>query len=280
MSLPRTLLIAASAFGLLGLQATAQAAVAPQDLVAPITDYKLYVLDNLEQFTSHSREFTDAIKAGDLAKAQELYAPSRVYYERIEPIAELFADLDASIDAREDDYEKGVKDPVFTGFHRLEYGLFHDQSTEGMQPFAERLMSDIEDLNQRVQGLTFPPETVVGGAAALMEEVAATKVSGEEDRYSRTDLWDFQGNVDGAKKIFELVKPLASKEDAAFVARVEDNFASMEATLSHYYVEEGNVESGFVTYDKVSDADRRALVGPVTVLAEELSTLRGLLGLN
>tara|TARA_R110000751_G_scaffold75538_4_gene152182 strand:+ start:230 stop:1072 length:843 start_codon:yes stop_codon:yes gene_type:complete len=280
MSLPRTLLIAASAFGLLGLQATAQAAVAPQDLVAPITDYKLYVLDNLEQFTSHSREFTDAIKAGDLAKAQELYAPSRVYYERIEPIAELFADLDASIDAREDDYEKGVKDPVFTGFHRLEYGLFHDQSTDGMQPFAERLMSDIEDLNQRVQGLTFPPETVVGGAAALMEEVAATKVSGEEDRYSRTDLWDFQGNVDGAKKIFELVKPLASKEDAAFVARVEDNFASMEATLSHYYVEEGNVESGFVTYDKVSDADRRALVGPVTVLAEELSTLRGLLGLN
>ena len=280
MSLPRTLLIAASAFGLLGLQATAQAAVAPQDLVAPITDYKLYVLDNLEQFTSHSREFTDAIKAGDLAKAQELYAPSRVYYERIEPIAELFADLDASIDAREDDYEKGVKDPVFTGFHRLEYGLFHDQSTEGMQPFAERLMSDIEDLNQRVQGLTFPPETVVGGAAALMEEVAATKVSGEEDRYSRTDLWDFQGNVDGAKKIFELVKPLASKEDAAFVARVEDNFASMEATLSHYYVEEGNVESGFVTYDEVSDADRRALVGPVTVLAEELSTLRGLLGLN
>tara|TARA_R110000764_G_scaffold130507_2_gene218357 strand:+ start:20650 stop:21492 length:843 start_codon:yes stop_codon:yes gene_type:complete len=280
MSLPRTLLIAASAFGLLGLQATAQAAVAPQDLVAPITDYKLYVLDNLEQFTSHSREFTDAIKAGDLAKAQELYAPSRVYYERIEPIAELFADLDASIDAREDDYEKGVKDPVFTGFHRLEYGLFHDQSTDGMQPFAERLMSDIEDLNQRVQGLTFPPEIVVGGAAALMEEVAATKVSGEEDRYSRTDLWDFQGNVDGAKKIFELVKPLASKEDAAFVARVEDNFASMEATLSHYYVEEGNVESGFVTYDKVSDADRRALVGPVTVLAEELSTLRGLLGLN
>ncbi|MGY8810587.1 MAG: iron uptake system protein EfeO [Pseudomonadales bacterium] len=280
MSLPRTLLIAASAFGLLGLQATAQAAVAPQDLVAPITDYKLYVLDNLEQFTSHSREFTDAIKAGDLAKAQELYAPSRVFYERIEPIAELFADLDASIDAREDDYEKGVKDPVFTGFHRLEYGLFHDQSTDGMQPFAERLMNDIEDLNQRVQGLTFPPETVVGGAAALMEEVAATKVSGEEDRYSRTDLWDFQGNVDGAKKIFELVKPLASKEDAAFVARVEDNFASMEATLSHYYVEEGNVESGFVTYDKVSDADRRALVGPVTVLAEELSTLRGLLGLN
>ncbi|MEH6567375.1 MAG: iron uptake system protein EfeO [Halopseudomonas sp.] len=262
------------------MQASAQAAVAPQDLVAPITDYKLYVLDNLEQFTSHSREFTEAIKAGDLEKAQALYAPTRVYYERIEPIAELFADLDASIDAREDDYEKGVQDPDFTGFHRLEYALFHERSTDGMTAYAERLMSDVDDLEQRVAGLTFPPEKVVGGAAALMEEVAATKVSGEEDRYSRTDLWDFQGNVDGARKIFELVKPLAAEEDPAFVERVESNFASMEETLSHYYVEEGEVGSGFVSYEKVSDADRRALVGPVTVLAEELSTLRGMLGLN
>lgn len=277
MSNLRTL-ITAAAFGLVAMQA--QAAVAPQDLVNPITDYKLYVLDNLEQFSSHTREFTDAIKAGELQRAQQLYAPTRVYYERIEPIAELFADLDASIDAREDDYELGVKDPTFTGFHRLEYGLFHAQTTDGLQTYAERLMSDVQTLEQSVAGLTFPPEKVVGGAAALMEEVAATKVSGEEDRYSHTDLWDFQGNLDGSKKIFELVKPLAEQEDPAFVVRVEENFAAIERTLAHYYLTEGDVSSGFESYDKVSERDRRALVGPVTVLAEELSTLRGLLGLN
>lgn len=270
--------ITAAAFGLVAMQA--QAAVAPQDLVNPITDYKLYVLDNLEQFSSHTREFTDAIKAGDLQRAQQLYAPTRVYYERIEPIAELFADLDASIDAREDDYEHGVQDPTFTGFHRLEYGLFHEHSTAGLGDYAERLMNDVETLEQSVQDLTFPPEKVVGGAAALMEEVAATKVSGEEDRYSHTDLWDFQGNLDGSKKIFELVKPLAAQEDPAFVARIEKNFTAIEHTLAHYYLTEGDASSGFESYDKVSERDRRALVGPVTVLAEELSTLRGLLGLN
>lgn len=277
MSNLRTL-ISAAAFGLATMQA--QAAVAPQDLVNPITDYKLYVLDNLEQFSSHTREFTDAIKAGELQRAQALYAPTRVYYERIEPIAELFADLDASIDAREDDYEQGVQDPTFTGFHRLEYGLFHTRSTDGLEDYAVRLMTDVETLEQSVQGLTFPPEKVVGGAAALMEEVAATKVSGEEDRYSHTDLWDFQGNLDGSKKIFELVKPLAEQEDPAFVARVEENFNAIENTLAHYYLTEGDANSGFESYDKVSERDRRALVGPVTVLAEELSTLRGLLGLN
>lgn len=275
----RALLLAASAFGLLTLQAPAQAEIAAEDLVGPIAEYKLYVLDNLEQFTSHTRQFTEAIKAGKLEKAQALYAPTRVYYERIEPIAELFADLDASIDAREDDYLKGVEDPDFTGFHRLEYGLFHEETTEGLTPYAERLMADVNDLDNRVQGLTFPPEKVVGGAAALMEEVAATKVSGEEDRYSHTDLWDFQGNVDGSQKIFQLFKPLAAEEDPEFVARVEENFAAVEATLAHYRLEEDNPDAGFETYDHVSDEDRRALVGPVTVLAEDLSTLRGLLGL-
>ncbi|HIQ52653.1 MAG TPA: EfeM/EfeO family lipoprotein, partial [Pseudomonas pachastrellae] len=132
MLIPRRVLLAA-ALSLGALQA--QAAVAPQALVAPITDYKLYVLDNLEQFTEHTRAFTDAVKAGDLERAQALYAPSRVYYERIEPIAELFADLDASIDAREDDYEHGVQDPTFTGFHRLEYGLFHERSSDGMDVY-------------------------------------------------------------------------------------------------------------------------------------------------
>lgn len=272
--------IAAGALSLLTLGATAQAAVAPESLVGPIAEYKLYVLDNLDQFVSHTEAFTQAVETGDLQKAQALYAPTRIYYERIEPIAELFADLDASIDAREDDYENGVDDPDFTGFHRLEYGLFHEQTTDGLKPFAERLMSDVNDLDSRVQDLTFPPSSVVGGAAALMEEVAATKVSGEEDRYSRTDLWDFQANVDGAKEIFELFKPLAAQEDQAFVSRVEQNFAAVDSTLADYRLDADDPQSGFESYDKVSDSDRRALTGPVTVLAEDLSTLRGLLGLD
>ncbi|WP_205596200.1 iron uptake system protein EfeO [Modicisalibacter sp. 'Wilcox'] len=275
----RSLLIAAAAFGLMALQAPARADVEPEALVEPVADYKLYVLDNLDAFVGHARDFTRAIEAGDLERARSLYAPTRVYYERIEPVAELFADLDASIDAREDDYEKGVDDPDFTGFHRLEYGLFKRQTTDGLAPYAKRLMSDVQDLESRVQGLTFPPARVVGGAAALMEEVAATKVSGEEDRYSHTDLWDFQGNVDGSQKIFALFRPLIAEEDPAFVRRVEDNFAAVEATLAHYRLAADDPEAGFVSYEKVSDKDRRALVGPVTVLAEDLSTLRGKLGL-
>lgn len=246
------------------------------DLVAPISDYKIYVTEEVDKLVVETQKFTDAIKKGDIATAKKLYAPTRVHYESIEPIAELFSDLDASIDSRVDDHEKGVTAEDFTGFHRLEYALYDKKDVKDSGPLADKLISDVKDLQSRIAGLTFPPEKVVGGAAALMEEVAATKISGEEDRYSHTDLYDFQGNVDGAKKIVDLFRPQIEKSDKAFVAKVDKNFATVDKILAKYKTKDG----GFETYDKVKDADRKALIGPVNTLAEDLSTLRGKLGLN
>ncbi|WP_248915000.1 iron uptake system protein EfeO [Pseudomonas moorei] len=262
--------------GLLTTPLAAFAATAPLELVQPISDYKIYVTEQLDELASHTRQFTDAVKKGDLATAKKLYAPTRVYYESIEPIAELFSDLDASIDSRVNDHEKGVEAEDFTGFHRIEYALFSQNSTQGLGELADGLNKDVKDLQTRVAGLTFPPEKVVGGAAALLEEVAATKISGEEDRYSHTDLYDFQGNIDGAKKIVDLFRPQIEKQDAAFIAKVDKNFATVNRVLAKYKTADG----GFETYDKVKDSDRKALVGPVNTLAEDLSTLRGKLGLN
>ena len=254
--------------------ATAASTDAMLDLVEPIANYKLYVAEHTAKLVENTGKFAEAIKSGDIARAKALYAPTRVDYEMIEPIAELFSDLDVSIDARADDYEKGEKDPAFTGFHRLEYGLWETGNTDGLAGDADRLLADVKDLNQRIADLTFPPETVVGGAAALMEEVAATKISGEEDRYSHTDLWDFKANFDGSRKIFELVRPLLAR-DADFVSKVSDNFQTVDETLSKYASGDG-----YETYDKLTDADRTVLAASVNTLAEDLATLRGKLGLD
>ena len=263
--------------GLLHAPLSAFAATqSPLDLVGPVSDYKIYVIENVDQLAVETAKFTDAIKKGDIATAKQLYAPTRVYYEAIEPIAELFSDLDASIDSRVDDHEAGVTAEDFTGFHRLEYGLYAQNSTQGLEALADGLLKDVKDLQARIAGLTFPPEKVVGGAAALLEEVAATKVSGEEDRYSHTDLYDFQGNIDGAKKIVDLFRPQIEGQDKAFAVKVDKNFATVEKILAKYKTPDG----GFQTYDKVKEHDRKALIGPVNTLAEDLSTLRGKLGLN
>ncbi|MBE9607197.1 iron uptake system protein EfeO [Acetobacteraceae bacterium H6797] len=251
------------------------APVSPLELAGPIAQYKLYVLSEAKALVEATARFTAAIKAGDLAKAQALYASTRVHYERIEPLAELFSDLDTAIDSRADDHDKAEQDPGFTGFHRIEYGLFAKRNTDGLAPFADKLLADTKELQSRIAGLTTPPEKVVGGAAALIEEVAATKISGEENRYSGADLSDFQANVDGAKKIVDLLRPLLAKADAALLAKVDANFKTVDDILARY-----RTADGFKNYETLTQADRNALQAPITVLAEDLSRLRGTLGLD
>lgn len=276
MKIHRILLAAVAAVGFMGAAATATAAVSPLALVKPVADYKLYVTDNVTKLVADVKVFTAAVKAGDIERAKALYGPTRTSYEKIEPVAELFSDLDSAIDSRADDHEKGEKDPEFTGFHRIEYGLWVTKSTKGLNPFADKLLADVLELQKRLVGLTFPAEKVVGGAAVLMEEVAATKISGEENRYSHTDLYDFQANFEGAYKIVELVRPLVEKENKAFADKTDKNFKTVFDTLKKYRTKDG----GFETYQKLTDADRKILAGRVNTLAEDLSKLRGILGLD
>ena len=247
----------------------------PMDLVGPLAEYKVYVSRQVDAMVTATKAFTDAVKAGKLEQAQALYAPAHEHYERIEPIAELFNDLDGSMDSREDDFEKKAEDTGFLGFHRIEKGLFADHSTAGLAPVADKLMADCLDLQKRVTDLTITPKAMVGGAADLIEEVASKKISGEEDRYSRTDLVDFQANVDGAQKIVALLDPLVQKRDPSLVTRVKGNFAKVDAVLAKY-----RTAHGFESYDKLTSEDRNKLKGPVTALAEDLSTLRGTLGID
>jgi iron uptake system component EfeO len=276
MNLGWRILLSTAAFGVVTTAGANALAVSPLDLVQPVADYKVFVSKGVNRLVEDTAKFTTAVKAGDLKKAQELYAPTRFHYEMIEPIAELFSDLDSSIDSRADDHEKKEADDGFNGFHRIEYGLFKKKSTDGLAPVADKLNADVADLQKRIAGLTVPPEKMVGGAAALIEEVGSTKITGEEDRYSHTDLWDFKANVDGARKIVELLRPFTVKADKDLSNKVDVNFETVEKILDKYKTANGGYES----YDKLTPEDRTALQGPVTTLAEDLSKLRGTLGLN
>jgi iron uptake system component EfeO len=149
-----------------------------------------------------------------VAEARRQFAPSRVRWERIEPIAGLVEEIDGKVDARVDDFE-GVDDPQFTGWHRLEYHLWKLRSTEGTRAFADQLDKDIATLDRQIKGLEFPPAAVALGPAELIEEVSEGKITGEEDRYSHTDLSDFDANVDGSRKLFQLLTPALQAKDAA-----------------------------------------------------------------
>ncbi len=162
------------------------------------------------EFASRVASFVAAIKAGDLDTARSLYATSRLPWESIEPIAELFGDLDQAIDFREEDFDS-VDDPALTGYHRIERILWVEGASGDLNALADELLANANDLATRLATLPIDPYTMAQGAGALIEEVAQTKMTGEEDRYSGTDLWSIQANIDGSKKIVDILRPVACR---------------------------------------------------------------------
>ena len=246
-----------------------------EKLAQPLGDYKKYVQGEAKELVSKTEAFVAAVKAGDIDKAKSLFASTRVHYERIEPIAELFNELDPAIDAREDDFKDGPKDANFTGFHRIEHALWVQKDVKGVQTVADKLLEDVKKLQTEIDELNFPPTKVVGGAAALIEEVAGSKITGEEDRYSHTDLSDFQANVDGAQKIVDLFRTPIAEKNKALLDKVDANIKQVNEILAKY-----KTADGFADYGKLTKADRNALQVPINALAEDLSQLRGTLGLK
>ena len=247
----------------------------PKNFDAVIKTYKGYVAGQVDELVTNTKILVEAVKAGKLEAAQKAYAPAHMYYERIEPVAEVFNDLDKTMDSRADDYEKKEADPAFSGYHRIEYGLFEKKSTDGLNGYADQLMKDSLDLQTRIAKLAITPKILVGGAAELIEEVASKKIAGEEDRYSKTDLWDFQANLDGAQKIVGLLKSDIKTRNPELLARVESNFAKIDKGLAKY-----KSGKGFESYEALTPEDKKSLKGPITVLAEDLSKLRGTLGID
>jgi iron uptake system component EfeO len=232
-------------------------------------EYQDYVDGQSELLVDRTEKFVAAVKAGDVAEAKKLYVPSRVPWERIEPIAEKFGTIDPEVDAREGD----VPDKQWTGFHRIEQALWVENTTEGQDEYADELMSDVERLERKVDDVKLQASDPVFGAVELLNEVSATKITGEEERYSHTDLYDIAANVEGAKVAFDFVKPVVKRENPELVAEIEARFEDVEREIEPY-----RRGDGWVSYDKVDEKERRELSQKIDALAEPLSRVGRVLG--
>ena len=232
--------------------------------------YSAFVLDQTDQLVNGTRAFAEAYAAGDAVKARGLYAATRMHWERIEPVAESFGDLDPKLDAREADLEPGQE---WTGWHRAEKDLF---PPSGYTPLAAaeraavatQLVADTEDLARRTRTVELSADKLGNGAKELLDEVATGKVTGEEEIWSHTDLWDFQANVDGARIAFESLKPALLRKDPALAGVLEEKFAALQAGLKHH-----STGDGFAYYNDLSQAEVQQLASLVDALGEPLAKL-------
>jgi iron uptake system component EfeO len=235
------------------------------DSLYGVTDeYREYAIGEIEEFVKATEAFTTAVKNGDLDKAKELYASSRVDYERAEPIAEVFGDLDPKIDAREGD----VPEAEWGGYHRIEKGLWVDNTTTGYEQYAEQLMKDVNLLRAKVDTVEVTPDLLITGAVDLLNEVSTSKVTGEEDRYSHTDLFDFAANVEGADKIFQLLNPALKDKNEDLSKEIQTRFDEVFSLLNKQ-----KIDGGYKIYTDLSEAEVKELSQAIDALAEPLSQI-------
>lgn len=233
----------------------------PQEKAA-VAQYRDYLEENTAELVTKTKPFVAAVVAGNVREAKHLYPAARIPYERIEPVAGSFGDLDPRIDARED----GVPADEWGGFHRIEKALWVEDTTKGMAPVAKQLQADVEELDEKVKTVDLDAVEIAVGANELLAEVSGSKITGEEERYSHIDLVDFEANVEGSLAAFEAVKPLLDESDADLSGEIEADFKMVFDSLQPYRRAEG-----FVLYTDLTKADTRKLAVKIDTLAEVLS---------
>jgi iron uptake system component EfeO len=243
-----------------------------RQLATASAQYQSYVRDQTEQLLAGTERFVAAYKAGQDDRARSLYAATRVHWERIEPVAESFGDLDPRMDLRERDLQAGQR---WTGWHRIEKDLWppaggYTPLTKAQRSsYGDLLLADTRTLDRRAARLTFTVDQIANGAKGLLDEVATTKVTGEEEAWSHTDLHDFAANVDGARVGFEGLEPVLSRKDPALGREIERRFTQLQALLDRHRVG----EDGFVSYTDLSRREVKRLSDAVNALSEPLSRL-------
>lgn len=247
-----------------------------QNLQTAVASYRTFVQTEAQALTDSTTTFTQAVISGDIEAAKAAYGPARLHYERIEPIAESFGELDPLIDMRIDDATDGT---AFVGFHALEQLLFEQNTLTGAAILATDLDRNVASLTDLVKTVEITPLTMGNGAKSLLDEVAKSKVTGEEERYSRIDLLDFSGNVDGARAVYTALRPALNDKDPQLVATLDHRFTALVDLLTSHQVSPGATGyiagTPFVSYDELTDQDVKALAVAVDAVSEPVGQISG-----
>ncbi|MGW0212871.1 iron uptake system protein EfeO [Micromonospora chokoriensis] len=249
--------------GALKVSGSAQPLTADAALADASANYQRYVKSQTDALLTKTEEFVGAVKAGDVAKSKALYPVARTYWERIEPVAEIFGDLDPKIDGREEVIEEGME---FTGFHRIEKDLWQSGDISKDGPIADRLLVDVKEIVARANAEKLSPLQLANGAKELLDEVASGKITGEEDRYSHTDLWDFAANLEGSKAAVSALRPALQQRSPELVTQLDTEFANVEALLGKH--RDGD---GWKLHTALSKPELKELSDGINALAEPIS---------
>lgn len=243
--------------------------------IGPLSEYKVYLVTQSRRLTTAAEALDRAVQAGDLDAAKQAWLDARLPYRRMEVVTGRIADLENAIDPLPDYLERREDDPAFTGFHRLEMGLWRDGSTEGLAPVSERLLADVTALQDRLRGMKLAPADLAATASQHADRMAAGQIPLGEDRWAQSDLAGLDAGLEGLEKQVRLLDPLFRGASPDLGARVDAAFADAHAAL-----DATKDQGGWPGYDTVDDPARTALAQPFQHLSAVLAEINAAIGLE
>ena len=182
--------------------------VTSQDMVKPASEYHAYVTAGLAVLVSRTSRLVSDIRAGDLSGARAAWLPAHLTYERLGAAYGTFGDFDGEIDTRADGLPAGVHDPGFTGFYRLEYGLWHGQSARQLRRPADYLLHAVTSLQQAFPTMEIDLLDVGLRTHEILENALQFQLSGHDDYGSGSTLATTAANIAGTRELLTILHPI------------------------------------------------------------------------
>jgi iron uptake system EfeUOB component EfeO/EfeM len=257
--------------------AASEAAKAAPELryfIGPLSEYQVYLSRRTNELIAATAALSETVAGGDVEGAKAAWLAARQPWRQMAPVTGRIGDLANSMDPLAEYLEKREADPGFTGFHRIEYGLWAQGSTEGLAPVASRLAAEAGTLKDRLKQVKLEPADLGGNAAALAGRVA-DQATGSQTPYSHGDLPEFSADLDGIAESALVVEPLVREADPATADALTAAIESARKTLDGF-----KVDGAFPSYDTIDDAGRKAISEAFARVAAAAGAINPTIGLE
>jgi iron uptake system component EfeO len=226
----------------------------PAQLLPVTAAARSYVSHGLTTVLRQVRAMSAAIQAGDLAQARALWLPAHLSWTRLGSAYGMFADYDDMINGIPNGLPGGVHDPGWTGFYRLEFGLWHNQSAAELVPLARQLVANVNGLSTGWPGMEMTPSLTVSDLALrtheVLENATRFQLSGQDDFGSGTTMATMSASLDATRSQLQILHPL-------LVGRLSD-LPALTAALSRLtdLVDHARTSKGWSPSDQLSSGQR------------------------
>jgi len=246
-----------------------------KEFIGPLAEYRVYLLLQSNALKQSLDRLAASIRSGNLDEARQDYAAARLLYRRLDMVTPRFADLKNVIDPQADYLAQREQDVGFTGFHRIEYGLFAKHSTDGLGEVVDRLVADVAQLNTRLRAFKLTPEILSTGIERQARWLAEGPVLKGENAYARTDMAEFLASFSSIETGLGLMLPMLDERAPDVAAKIRQELAATKAIF-----DEAGRDGVFPGYDQIGMPMREKLSQRFAALADAVAQLNAALGLE